>query len=325
MKTKLICFVLLFSGSAFGEKVLIPAPSVPLYEYQAFLKVNPQYQSAVKYWLDDRATKPSSLLKQFDEAEKAFLSLPIELAYTEYKKLAETAFDKDWPEAERKIIFHSFLRAAQSAAHPDLRKKWLLQSRQFDPRLIPDENVFPPPLIKEWRALNESEYSTVVRLARQFDNVEILLVNGRSINLKRRVLKLPTGRFRATMINSYSEPVTRTVSISTLQALRMAPSPLLAGDCQSPKWRETELSGRAVGLFEGRCLTELQKSSESTPVGPIGPTEFNPIAARVDVKTPAFYQSKTFWIVVGAVAGYAAYKNSAANKKEEPATHTTGF
>ena len=322
-----------------SAKLLIQSGSLSNIEYEAFLKTHPEYEPVMSVWLENPAYEVSSrsLRQAFDEAEKSFLSEPVEVAYDKYKQVPTLAFKSDWSDSERQLIFHAFLRVAQTAINEKKRMEYLKLSKQFDSKLRPDDNLFPPPLIKEWDSLQAKDLFKIIQLNKSFSAYSVGFINGRKIEFKRFTVLVPKSDFRLTLLSNSKAPFTKIVNAEKIYSVKPSSPSLVEGSCKKPEIYKG-MSSSAAALFAGDCVANTEGSMLGAPGGNL-PTVKNKYLTDVSEKTLAqnrletrtsfesapFYKSGTFWVAVGAVAAYVAYKQKEDNKDSGVATQKTGF
>jgi hypothetical protein len=309
---------------------LIQSASVSPIEYEAFLKMNTQFKPVSEELASQRTYEVSSqkLPELFDEAEKSFLSEPVEVAHDKYKQVIRLALKSDWSDSERKLIFHAFLRMAQTAVNAEKRSEYLIQSRQLDSKLKPDDNLFPPPLIKDWEALQAKDIFKIVQLNKSFAAYNVAFVNGKRIDFKRFTLLVPKGDFRLTLFSNSRAPYTKILNAEKIKYVLASSAPLATGDCNNPKFNKA-LS--AAALYPDDCVSYgLKAKNGSLTKSDLG--EFNEksvmqnrIEARTNFESRPFYKSGVFWTAAAAVAAYVIYKQNENDRDGSPATHKTGF
>ncbi len=329
MKIFLIINLLAGVAHAAAPKVLLQSEDVSKPDYQAFIKSEPSYKTVVDDQIDNRIFRSNEkeLIADFDKAERSFLGDTVESAHLNYKRVTELALANDWTESERKLIFHCYLRAAQTAVNDEKRLDLLIGSVNFDSRQTPDEKLFPPPLVAEWQKVHLKNTTATLQLSDAFQKYDTALVNGVRVDFKRFAIRVPHGSFRLTLLSNQLQPISKVATVDEFKSWNPQSAPFVAGTCEKPNVASSA-PREAVALFPGDCV-----SGSSTGTSTVTATEKNNIATNLfdrnlpgpaAEKSDSVFKKPMFWGIAGAAVAFLAY--SANQNKSDPApTHKTGF
>ena len=104
-----------------------------------------------KPYSSDEPLKPLLVKAQFH-----FLKGSLAKAREIFTEIDELKLHQSWSLKNREYIVYAQLRLAQMARSKNKRSFWLRQAWEFDGNIEPDENLFPPPIVKEWMDLAQS-------------------------------------------------------------------------------------------------------------------------------------------------------------------------
>jgi hypothetical protein len=302
-----LCAQLAFAES---ERPLVRSAAVSEIEYRAYLLSEPQYFAVSRALLTERPTadKARELRERYEEAERTYISADLLKAHSVFLQVTELAFQDDWSAAQRAMIFHAYLRAAQTAQNPELRQNLLRDAGRFDFKNKIDEKLFPPPLVEEFKIIKSEETLVPVTLSRAFAPFSYALLNGETIDLKKFVLRVPAGDFRLTLISDSLKPVTQVLTASQLKLWQPSHEFFATGTCETPVITNG-IPNRAETLYEHDCIVNKSKIATATPTL-IEQTLQNREPYLRDKNNPTkrteFYKNKWLWGAIGVVAAVIA-------------------
>src|SRR5690606_35663664 len=96
----------------------------------------------------------------YEEAGYLFLQGSPDEAHHAYIQITSLVHDADWRTVQRKMIFHSFLRAAQTSGDASKQTSLLTQAVHFNANEAGDPQLYPPPLLRELDQLRQ-EYKFI--------------------------------------------------------------------------------------------------------------------------------------------------------------------
>lgn len=328
MKSKCIFLILGFSQFVYASpKPLIQSEEISVTEYEAFLKTEPKFKSVIETLATQRANSSiaKELAENFEAAERSFLSDTVESAHENYKKVLALALASDWTESQRQLLFHSYLRAAQTAVLEAQRQNFLDASIAFDPKSEPDEKLFPPPLVAEWRAVKKAVRSTTLQLPPRLKQFEGAFINGTKVDFKRYAIRVPARVFRLTLLSNRFEPVTRVGTVNDMRDWEPKTIPLSSGTCASPQIHTQMLEDPSV-LYSDSCISTTKALGTASKATEMAPALFQKTNfAKETQSQDSVLKKPLFWGIVGSVVAIAAYSASRQKNDEAPATHKTGF
>jgi hypothetical protein len=224
--------------AASAEPPLVGGPGVPPEKLDAFAEA--QGRLTLSRQLDVFRPSPDiegQLRKLTERAQAAWLSGSMESSRNSFREIAALALEADWREPQREAIQYAFLRLAQSAPSPLERESWISKAIETFPDLLPDSDLFPPPLLENFSNAKQRLLKSAreYRAAEHFPGYRLLLVNGKRFELGAETrIRLPEATFRVTALSDYYPPVTEKLKTSQLFVFRVAMAPLAGGDCGSP-------------------------------------------------------------------------------------------
>lgn len=328
MKSKLIIFIFLFSQLVQAEpKTLIQSDDVSTTDYAAFLKTESNFRSVIETLNLQRPTSALArdLSAAFETAERSFLSETVESAHENYKKVIAMAFLGDWSDSQRQLIFHSYLRAAQTAVLEKQRRSYLEDSINFDSKLQPSDQLFPPPLVAQWHIAKKSASFATVQLPKRFRQFDAAFVNGVKFDLKRFAIRVPRKTFRLTLLSNQFEPVTKVGTYNDLGEWEPKTIPLSSGTCKDPQIHSHWISSPVV-LYADGCVSNAKATETATARAESTPALFGQKEFMAEPRpATSVFKKPLFWGIVGTVVAVAAYSASRQKDDSAPATHKTGF
>ena len=308
-KALLFSGVFMTSSNAFSN-YLLRAPQTSMIEFRSFVETEqavPYARKQLELIRENNKSEQEDLIALLEQAQESFLKDHLKNAGDYFYSIVKQAYDKDWNKESQKIIFYSFLRLSQIESKGSAPDSFLHSAVLFAPELEPEERLFPPPLIKKFKAIKSSVHRLNIQLKPIFPFHEILLINGKEISLEEK-LNLPYGEYRVTSLSSSHKTWTRVISLSQLIRLKIVTPPWVKGSCTQAIVPEN-LQNYGV-LFPDFCVWKKPlKAMSSQPL-------------LVKDKPGIAWNKYAKWIVVGGGAVIlsvvlASYVQSTSKTKEK--------
>lgn len=331
-----------FQAAASELNPLVAGPGVSNQNIRAYAEAN----SSLLYsdWLD--TNRPSQelntrLSELISKAQEAWVSGNIESARVHFRQITSLTLAGDWREPQREAILYSYLRMAQSAATPVEKGEWIEKSIHAFNDLIPDPELFPPPLIKNHSDSRERilKASTFFEPAQHFPGYRYFVVNGRRYEINEDLkIRLPEATYRISAYSDIYPEVTDIFSRTQLTVFKISLPRLASGTCREP---ESQLKNVSV-LFLDDCLRKKsdgvweQKNVDLLELDRFHSEIKNPMPKDGEIKLPfsekaearpTISKKSLGWIAISAlfIGGvYLAHKELSKAPHVET-THTYGF
>lgn len=229
-------FLNLFVTTVFAAQWLVKAPTAHPQEFAVYAQ-NSQYEKISNYFLQCEVR--SQLNDDLKKAQILFLDGDLQLAKDQFAKVVEKKWSCDWADDERKLISFSFLRLAQMTTNLEAQKNYLYEAIQFDESFLPDEALFPPPLVAVYKTLLQQLPRQKIVLPDFSKKFSALLRNGRFISLANLTLETQAGKARYTFVSDAYLPEKLFINLTELEALTVEPQPLAYGECESMQVHES--------------------------------------------------------------------------------------
>lgn len=228
-----LSFVLLVTWPSYSMPVVLKAPQTPLEEFSAYVQTEDITSYAQKELekIQDQSNSIKNLRVLLEQAQKSFLKDHLHQSGDYFRSIVKMAYDKDWVDEAKKIIFYSFLRLAQIEWKGLESEAFLYSAYVFAPHLEPDADLFPPPLIQKFYSIRKNQPKLSISLRQIFPFHEVVLINGRKFS---NSVELPYGEYRMTALSSSHKKWSRVISLSQLVQQRIITTPLVSGSCQHP-------------------------------------------------------------------------------------------
>lgn len=322
------------SGAFAQEKIpLARGPNISDSDLNQFIKVNPEYTSLSQHILEIRIQDPerTNLLNKFDIARKDFLESSFSQAKTSFKTVSEKALTRGWPETDRKIIQTAMLRLAQLSVHEE--REWLLRAARFAPDLNADSSLFPPPLVEKFKMLKNQVKKDSKKWKPTFaSEVQFIAIDGRIYRAHSGLsLLITAGDHRLEVISNIHASDSQVLSREQIMNYEFSNSPLVMGNCDSPKV-SSELTSKAHVLYSLDCVV---KEDSGKWVNLLTPQVQKAQSESAELSLPTIPELKQdtsnswiWWTLAGlaAVSSYAYYEQNRSKRSErvEP-THESGI
>lgn len=316
-----ICLMINIS-QAQETKVYVMAVDAQPQAFKAQLEVDAQSRNYVDHYLTSHPqwSKVQKLQQAFESAQKTYLTQPLQDAVSQFAKVVEQRFEEDWDQPQIKLIHYALLRMAQ---HDRQKDQWLQEAIRWNPELEPDQDLFPPPFIAEWKSLKQQMKMRTWDLSAFKQNDETFIVNGEWFQSQDFIMR-PEGTFRITLVSNRYLPITFKGTIEDLNTKMAGRIPFVRGTCTYPDWN-TQAQGQNLKVFfSPECQVALRETKKKEfDLVPTASPSSSPMSERMPTpKTASIIESKWFWIGAAVVTGFVAYNQMKPQKKgSEPSTH----
>lgn len=340
LKAISLILTLCISTQTQAQTELVIAHDASFTDYKTFLKKETQFQSPISKWRKETLDQKSfqGIYADFSDAQASYLdkNQNIKLIVEKFKKLTDQAYNRDYPDPERALIFFSFLRLAQLESQ--LRQDWLLKAAQYDWTMKADEKVFEPELIKE---LSSNQKDIIKRLSpltiSHLHEGDHVYINGRKIlkNTAQTILVPLDFVLRLTIVSNYESSHHYLGKLETFKPQHVLK--IQKNTCDYPS--EKLLQQNKAIFYSIECIVvpnksgfkrvnylesvQYQKSFDLTPE--LQPSLSIEGSLQSADETP-IYKKPLFWIIAAGVLTSAVVIMSQQKEREErrEATHTTG-
>lgn len=337
MKLLILAFTLLcFTTQALArDTVLLISPLVRLEERDLPEKLDKNYQSFSKYYLEEypKEKNVERLLNEFENAQKYYLVKSNELARQYFERVVSYSDMDEWKDVHRKIIYLSFIRLSE--LNPENQEDWILQALRFSLDTDPKRLDLGKDTLKKVLSIKNSFLKQAInwQVSQFKDDFNFILINGHVIDLTRiENVKIPSGKFRITFLSNVYKLQTYQVSSQQIPLLMPTRIPFVSGTCEKPFVNnEGEIKSKLAVYYSKNCIKNQNgrkwiaafgAKSESKIPQDIAPVPAYDFTSRASYNDKPFYKETWFLVAAGIVATsllVSAYKES---KKEKP-THET--
>lgn len=332
----LVLTVLCFTTQTLAkDTVLLISPLVRLEERNLPEKLDKNYQSYSKYYLEEYPKEKNieRLLNEFENAQKYFLVQSNELARQYYERVVSYSDMDEWKDVHRKIIYLSFIRLSE--LNPENQEDWILQALRFSLDTDPRRLDLNKDTLKKVLSMKDSfsKKSINWQVSQFKSDFSFILINGHVIDLNRiENVKIPSGKFRITFLSDVYKLQTYQVSSQQIPLLVPTRIPFVSGTCEKPFVNnEGEIKSKLAVYYSKNCIKNQNGRKWIAAFGTKGESrieqDLTPVPAydftsRVSYNNKPFYKETWFLVAAGIVTTsllVSAYKDS---KKEKP-THET--
>jgi hypothetical protein len=275
------------------------------------------YSEFAAYRFNPSNAQASTLRSEIRRAQEAWLNGSLTTAKALFRQIAAHALEADWNPAEQETIQYAMLRLAQSADSQQEKESWLERAMAYAPQFDPPSDVFPPPLIAEFKAFHNRERARFleVNLAEKFPAFRIIKINGRIFDVEKEPLaRVSPGPLRLTGLSDANEPFSRIIDGEHIVSIDVKPLPLAGGNCETPELK-SELTDSVAVLYPRDCLRIRQGEkwlSRAAGIDSLNlelssrPRAMNSWPLAVEPKVAA--QPRTWaWVALGAVVAGIIY------------------
>ena len=250
-------FVISQSSASSTPQILIQNYQANNASYLAYLATQSQVISYTEYEmksLRDRQ-KGKTLVRQFEYAQRAYLSANIPKALNEFRNIIARKHETHWDSEEQLVIFYSFLRLYQLSSN-DVEKRQLLESAYlFLPTGRVDSTLFPPPVLNAWTQVT-STYPTILwQPDFWIEDYTQVLINGRIYKIRPGFsLTLPRGPIRLSLLSNKRVTLTTVIETHKLPYFQGQSEILSQGSCGT----HSLFSQKFSVYFHEDCITPPQ-------------------------------------------------------------------
>jgi hypothetical protein len=279
-------------------EVLVQGPNMPDVQFEKQLMQNPQAQSYIQHSRSQNQKAEKELIEQLKKSQYEFLKGSLEKAKALYKEMAQKQHQEHWSKKARQAIHYSQLRLAQMTESPQKKQHWIQQALIFDPSIAVDTQVFPPPLVSEYKKQKESLGLQVWALPKNADAFTKILINGVEQENQGSFLRYRSGLVKISFFSNRYHSVHLTTDLKNLDQMTLPLNPLAQGDCETPQWTLQNKSQATYQLLDKDCQSLAAAQGVQTPLT----WSANETAPRQEKSSKAFYQSTWFWVGVSVLA-----------------------
>ncbi|MCB0350117.1 MAG: hypothetical protein KDD38_02970 [Bdellovibrionales bacterium] len=250
-----------------------------------------------------------NLNQSFLVAQDHFLKSEIGVIENDWLDVTAFAHKADWAKPQREMIQTAYLRLAQIASDATSTRKYLLEALCYDDEFVPDQKLFPPPLIEQYNSLK----SHIPKKELTFISAEgfsYALINGVQHRISSRTpLHIRPGTKRITYLSPTYMPVSRV--LDTSEIIKYQPQKILAQKISAP-----------TSKLKQRSLVKSAEDLFSAPTS-ISPSIENKMPSAINEQ---FYKKPKFWVGAAILAGVVYALKSQNNEKAGAApTHREGL
>lgn len=249
------------------------------------------------------------LQRTFEVAQRNWLEGSIAKSRVHFKAITEMALADDWREPQRIVIQYSFLRLAQTASSEAEKSSWLKKSIDTFPDLMPEDSLFPPPLIEAFQDLRAKILGGAIEFDphEHFSEFRYLLLNGRRIAIQPDLkIRLTNSRARVTLLSDAHSSITELLAREDLVNFRPTPIPLASGSCEKPSLAAAPTGVESLKVvYSDTCLrTRLSSGSWLSAEGGIKNEQQPPSQSTLPPlpSAPPSSWSKSKWALLGLSA-----------------------
>lgn len=317
--------------------ILLQSTRISKTEFSTVLESNREYQSFASYWLErsDETSIRSELKNAFAHAQQVFLQSEISAMKPDWERVYAFAYKSDWPEIYGEMIQIAGMRLAQLSSSTIETEKWLRLVIEFNSRYEPPKELFPPPLIEQYRRIRLRLGTILFHPPPEF-GFDKILINGLPYEIANAApISLPDAMVRITYLSSKYAPISRVINAREIKNLKPTMQTLVSGSCENPELNLAlgfDLNINDVGLvYSQNCVTPVKRavtvggaSSLSRTNNLADPINAIEVSSSVETHT-AFYRKPWFWVGATAVIGAVVFSLQPRGETSPPPSHTEGF
>ena len=238
----------------------------------------------------------------------------LEKAQNIFSEMSQQRWKQDWNVEEKKIIVYAMLRLAQ--LNKKKRKQILQKTLSFDNQLPIKEDLFPPPMVAEYKKIKNAMREKVYPLPENSKSFGKIMINGRPLKKGTSFFKASQGKKRFTFISNSYKTLSFVENPESLSKKTLKKEALATGSCQSPQIHQDFSGTQAYAFYDAHCLLpargQIQDLLPQTAYG-------QNLKARSESPLEKKWKKNT-WLWVGAtVLGvFATYKVLEAQRQNRP-------
>ena len=333
------------SGGIMGRRqipqLLIQSPQTDINDFAIAKKVNKQQSLADHFAKSIYKHNPTRKLKKiFGSAQELYLQGKNQDAKRKWLDVVQLSLKHHWSLDDRATISSSYFRLAQLENEPQNSDKWLRRAYDFDPKYIPQKNIFPPSIIDRFELLQTENIPMVVDL-KNFTEYRYIVVNGQIFDLfQKKSIRWPDAIVRVTWVSSVFPLHTQTLPVSKLGRVKLEHPPLVTGSCQKPEINlmllTQSITEKVIPVYPGPCFpkseTKAQIDNSSFEFTKYDKNLWGTLDRPGHWEKPIhkrkkFLKNPWIWAGVGLIAGAIMINQSRNEEKSSPrpTTHEEGF
>lgn len=262
-----LVLIIIYSSVGFSQ-TLLQAQETTTADYQAALQASPFTQSYVAFQKSkiSKDAPVAELRRLYSSAMVAYLNGDAKAAEKGFEKVTDLRHQHHWGESARFLIFTACLRRGQLEKKSYARQSWLNVSLEIGWDLEPDQKIFPPPLIQEWRTQKEQLQWVSVHSLIADPYLNGLMISGRFYSLKNSLPKIPKVRARISYLSNQKQPVTAIALTDQLTKEIEWKDWAVATKCEEAKnWESTKPDGKFRTIWPASCLSKMDLEITKAP------------------------------------------------------------
>lgn len=241
-------FLHLFISLSLASQWLIKAPEAHPQEFAVYAQ-NSSHEKISSYFL--KCDLKTSLHEDLKKGQILFLDGDLQKAKKYFLKVVEQKWGCDWEDDERQMISFSFFRLAQLEQEGPNPWRWIEEAIQFDDEYVPEESIFPPPMIQAYKQIVQKQSRVKITLPSFAKKFSTLLRNGRFMSLSQLTLQAQEGKARYTFVSDTYQTEKVFLNLKDLENLSLNPQALVYGTCENFQVHESLQWLSQVSVFYG--------------------------------------------------------------------------
>jgi hypothetical protein len=252
----------LISYAMATESWLIKAPEASPHEFVVYLQ-NSEHEKISSYFM--KCDLKQELKEDFEKGQILFLDGDLNKSKKYFLNVVDKKWSCDWTEDERALISFSFFRIAQIENTQESQNRWIEEAIYFDDTFLPDQSLFPPPLIAKYQEFKQTKPKKKILLPPFSKKFSAILRNGRFLSLANLSIEEREGAARYTFISDTYLPEKFFISLNELEKLSANPRAFVHGTCENPILDESLRWQNGLSIFFSLdCIKEAKGSSEKS-------------------------------------------------------------
>jgi len=302
---------LLIALPLWAQIVAVSTPHTNPMDYENYLLHNPNQISFVQYHHKIQEQASQELFTNLKMGQFYFLDGQLDLAQKEFQEITDKAHSSDWGEKERQVVHFAFLRKAQLTSNSRTSLNFLRQAMNFDSEQRVDDQIFPPPLVQQYKNLLRERKSKVFAMPPKTAKFDQVLINGKTQLGLKSFLKIPKQVVRITFLSNIYKPQSLVTDTHKLKDLKINLKPLVSGHCENPDWDKTLFKNHKIkpiwsGCKNGKILALPSLTDQQEAIPTTSPSKLK------------FLQSKWFWAGVSVLATGALLHHQQQQSRANP-------